>query len=216
MPENAVRGGVPVLFPQFANKGSLPKHGFARNLIWQEQSAWHSTSEGGVVYELDLSDHVVLNWPHKAALRLEIFADPNQLLMRLLVANTGVNTLEWTGGLHPYWWVPNLLEAEIVGLKFDPYDKLALNANGFEKIFPNKNPVTLVRSGMSALKIQATGFDEWMVWNPGREAAELLIDMPVDDWKQFVCIEPVRINNPVKLTPGQSFEGVLHAQLIEL
>jgi glucose-6-phosphate 1-epimerase len=212
---NAVRGGVPVLFPQFANKGPLAKHGFARNLIWREQSKWQNTSEVGVVYELDVSDKSVLDWPYKATLRLEIFADPNQLLIKLLVANKGVNTLEWTGGLHPYWWVPNLLETEIVGLKFDDCEKLALNATGIEKIFPNKNPVTLVR-GATTLKIQATGFDEWMVWNPGREAASLLTDMPVDDWQQFVCIEPVCINNPVKLHPEQSFEGILHAQLIEV
>jgi len=213
---NAVRGGVPVLFPQFANKGPLSKHGFARNLIWQEQSAWQKTSEVGVVYELDLSNQDVLNWPYKATLKLEIIADPYQLFMKLLVVNKGVNALEWTGGLHPYWWVPNLIETEIVGLKFDSYDKLALNANGLERIFPNKNPVTLVRGKTSALKIQATGFDEWMVWNPGREAAGLLTDMPIDDWQHFVCIEPVCINKPVKLHSGQSFEGILRAQLMGL
>jgi glucose-6-phosphate 1-epimerase len=213
---NAVRGGVPVLFPQFANKGPLAKHGFVRNLFWREQSKWQNTSEVGVVYELDVSNQDVLSWPYKATLRLEIFADPNQLFMKLLVANKGVNTLEWTGGLHPYWWVPNLFEAEIVGLKFDDYEKLVLNSTGFEKIFPNKNPVTLVRGGTSALKIQATGFDEWMVWNPGREAASLLTDMRADDWQHFVCIEPVCINKPVKLYPEQIFEGILHAQLIEV
>ena len=31
----AVRGGIPVLFPQFADRGPLKKHGFARDLPWQ-------------------------------------------------------------------------------------------------------------------------------------------------------------------------------------
>ena len=37
----AVRVGKPVLFPQFADRGPLKKHGFARDLPWQlvEQGA---------------------------------------------------------------------------------------------------------------------------------------------------------------------------------
>lgn len=31
----AIRGGMPVIFPQFGERGALQKHGFARNQRWQ-------------------------------------------------------------------------------------------------------------------------------------------------------------------------------------
>ena len=34
-PGDPIRGGIPVVFPQFANTGPLPQHGFARKTEWQ-------------------------------------------------------------------------------------------------------------------------------------------------------------------------------------
>ena len=33
-PGGAIRGGIPVIFPQFAAEGPLPRHGFARTSRW--------------------------------------------------------------------------------------------------------------------------------------------------------------------------------------
>ena len=216
IPGQPVRGGVPVIFPQFANQGSLPKHGFVRNLVWKERRTWQTSSESGVVYVLDLDEQTAPVWSHKASLKLEISASSRRLFMRLVVTNKGTNTLEWTGGLHPYWWVPNLLTTKIIGLNADHQNEMIFDENGIEQIFPNKGKVTLMRGEDSAVELQASGFDEWMVWSPGQVGAKLLTDMPAEDWQDFVCIEPVCVTNPVKLEAGESFEGTLQAKIMGL
>src|SRR3954465_12115128 len=40
-PGDPIRGGIPVVFPQFANTGPLPQHGFAR------KSEWRVVEDGG-------------------------------------------------------------------------------------------------------------------------------------------------------------------------
>jgi len=45
------------------------------------------------------------------------------------------------------------------------------------------------------------------VWNPGAEGARDLADLPDADWQRFVCVEPVIVDRPVALAPGQSFTG---------
>jgi glucose-6-phosphate 1-epimerase len=60
------------------------------------------------------------------------------------------------------------------------------------------------------LKLSMKGFDQWMVWNPGVTGASALKDLPNEDWRQFVCIEPVCVSRPRLLQPGEFFEGGLH------
>lgn len=212
----AVRGGVPVIFPQFASHGPLPKHGFARNMLWQQQKEGFTTAESGAIYTLDVADDAVPEWPHAAALELEMRLQASALHMQLRVANTGNSAFAWTGGLHPYWWVPSVQNARIKCLIGEPASGMVLGAEGFERLYPNTGAVTLERGPAGSLQLQATGFAEWMVWNPGQAGAQLLADMPPDDWQHFVCIEPVCVSQPVVLEPGETFVGTLKAQWLGL
>ncbi len=55
----AVRGGIPLVFPQFGHPDkSMPQHGFLRTNFWKadDTSAYDNTEGAGITYKLDLKD----------------------------------------------------------------------------------------------------------------------------------------------------------------
>jgi glucose-6-phosphate 1-epimerase len=223
-PTAPARGGVPVLFPQFADQGPLPKHGFARNLPWDLEHDASANDDHTVVYELDIHPHTHPKWSHRAHLRLTTVVSTHAARWVLEVTNMGETPFEWTGGLHPYWYTPDLLLASLRGFhgatvknRYQPavqsQAEPALRWNGqvFECLYDTSSPVEL-DTGMHRLQLSMTGFDQWMVWNPGMDGARLMGDLPDDDWRRFVCVEPVVVSRPVALNPGETFIGSLSVE----
>jgi len=46
-------------------------------------------------------------------------------------------------------------------------------------------PPRTLHTGKHTLQLTATGFDQWMVWNPGQAAAKDMADLPDADWKRM-------------------------------
>ena len=65
-------------------------------------------------------------------------------------------------------------------------------------------PVTF-SDGPQRLEIQQTGFEDVVVWNPGREST--LPDLPPGAHAEMLCVEAAQIANPVTLAPGAAWEG---------
>lgn len=218
------RGGVPVLFPQFADRGPLKKHGWARDVEWGlvEEAITHDTQR--VHWEVQLDHDAHPDWPHSARLVLSAEASADSLSLGLQITNTGANAFNWTGGLHPYWAVDDILECSITGLngalvqdRFNPGrqretgDRLRLTDKTFESLYDTPAPLMLT-SGHRTLLLSMTGFDQWMVWNPGATEARHMADLPDEGWRGFVCIEPVRVSRPSRLRSGETFSGTMCAQ----
>lgn len=220
------RGGVPVLFPQFADNGPLSKHGFARNLPWVLIHEAATSKEHVVNYELSIHPHTHPQWPHHAHLRLTTVVSAQAARWVLEVTNTGDTTFEWTGGLHPYWYTPDMTLANLhdlqgvaaqdrympkVHLQSEPV--LHWNGQAFERLYDTSSPVEL-DTGEHRLRLSMTGFDQWMVWNPGIDGARQMADLPDDDWRRFVCVEPVVVSRPVAMRPEEAFLGTLSVEVI--
>ena len=236
-----VRGGVPVLFPQFNDEGPLPKHGFVRTANWRalDQAGHYMLRVGSSVAnnqgdsnsespppDLTPCDLAPPDWPHSAELVLEMHASGRQLELVLNVTNTGANAFSWTGGLHPYFSVSDLLQSRLEGLGDVPirdrfHPEITRQPDGdihwdgqlYERLFDTASSVEL-HAGAARFRLSMSGFNQWMVWNPGIAGAQAMNDLPNADWQRFVCIEPVIVQRAVSLEPGERFAGSFGIEVI--
>lgn len=229
----AIRGGVPVVFPQFSDRGPLPRHGFVRNRAWRLLHAGDA-ADGAATAVLGLVDDAATRaiWPHAFALELRLQLRAQQLEMVLQCTNTGPVPWQFAAALHTYLQVPDSAQLGITGLAGRPYydavdgqDKtqhevcLAI-AGEVDRVYPGVDgPVQLhhARHGAGApgLRIAQTGFADLVVWNPGPQRCAQLADMPADGYRAMVCIEAARIAEPVRLAPTQTWSGMQRLQLLD-
>jgi len=118
-PGKAIRGGVPVCFPQFADRGPLLKHGFARTLPWELVSQEVGRDDALAVLRLRDSDATRAIWPHAFELELSVRVGGRTLDIELACENTGQEgdgALQFTAALHTYLRVADLDAVSVEGL----------------------------------------------------------------------------------------------------
>jgi glucose-6-phosphate 1-epimerase len=216
-PGKAVRGGVPVIFPQFEQRGPLPRHGFARNRDWQ----WVEGAQrgGAVIGVLRLADDAATRaiWPHAFEAELSFSLSGQQLDVELAITNTGDAPFDFSAALHSYLLVGDLQRTQLGGLLGANYtDSLTgrqqqqeLDPFGFageiDRIYWGATGAQHVASPAGRLLIDRQGFDDVVVWNPGPTKAAAMADLPDDDWLQMLCVEAAQIGEPVTLAAGQEW-----------
>ncbi len=223
MPGKPARGGVPVMFPQFANKGAGLKHGLVRQQLW----TCVSQADNAATFTLELRPDPMQLWFGHARLTLSAaLSDTGESATALFsmvysVENLGSETFDFTGGLHPYFHVEDVTQVALHGLNAvafeDRYgasnsaDQGFLKGQAFERLYL-RAPSLVLEDGAKRLKISAQGFDNWMVWNPGSELALEFPDMPAQDWRRFLCVEPIVAAKSVALAPGARFSGEMQVE----
>jgi glucose-6-phosphate 1-epimerase len=223
-PGAAVRGGIPVIFPQFADQGPLPKHGFARTAAWEHAESG-TDPQGAAWALLRLADTEATRalWPHAFRAELRVSLDADSLALALRVANTGDGTVAFTCALHTYFRVDDVRRAAVEGLRGVRYlDKLEAGAAlaeerdavGFagetDRVYvaaPDRLRVRGAAGGRTVV-LEKEGFRDAVVWNPWDEGARGLPDMADDEYLRMVCVEPAHAAEPVHLAPGEEWTGV--------
>jgi len=222
----AIRGGVPVCFPQFAARGPLARHGFARTRPWQLVSAERGSDDALAVLRLVDDAATRLTWPQAFEAELSVRISGATLEIELACDNRGEAAFSFTAALHSYFSVSELGNCTIEGLEGLEFEDSAAGGNVQRQreilLLPGARGLDRIYRGLGAsggreivladdvrkLVINQQGFDDAVVWNPGEAGCAQLADMPADGWQRMLCIEAATIAHPVTLAPGESWAGM--------
>lgn len=220
-PGTAIRGGVPLIFPQFAAEGPLPKHGFARTAQWTLLGT-ERHADGGASAQLQLrSDPQTLAiWPHPFRAIFNVRIGGTRLQMRLAIENTGDAPCRFTAALHTYLRIDALSGARVHGLQHLRYRD---TANGgtehtettsvlaiereLDRIYFDTPATLQLTDGDRRIELNQHGFRDTVVWNPGAERAAALSDLEPGGWQRMLCIEAAAVGRPIELAPGERWQG---------
>ena len=215
----AIRGGIPVIFPQFATEGPLPRHGFARTSTWSLGGVSRG-SAGEAELELVLRDsaatHAIWDAAFRAIVSVALFGQ--KMAVSLVVENVGDAPFSFTAALHTYFRVRDVARAEIVGLRGTRYrgedrslveeEAERLRVDGFlDRVYVGAPSHLELHEDGRRMLIDAEGFPDAVVWNPGRERAAALADLDPGGERQFVCIEAAAVQEPITIGPLARWEG---------
>lgn len=206
-PGQAIRGGVPVIFPWFGPHSidrQAPMHGFARTCPWRLVSSGPGT-DGAVDLELALDDDASTRrlWPPAFTLRYRVTVS-DALGMALEVVNASAEPFTFEAALHTYLAVGDVEAVAIGGLEHAPYidkvDAFARKRHGAgplrltgetDRVFlgtPARCVVDDPALGRR-LVIDKTGSATTVVWNPGAARAREIADLDPDGWRHMLCVE---------------------------
>jgi len=194
-----VRGGIPVVFPQFSKRGPLPQHGFARVRPWRMVS----NEPGRAVLALEDSGQTRELWPHAFALELHVSIGGERLEVEFRVRNSGDAPFQFTTALHTYFRVSDAMKVAFEGLP-DVRDL----EKGLDRVYPEAPPETRIIDATRVVTIGQRGFRDTVVWNPGRERTSTMTDMAPLGFMEMLCVEAATVEVPIVLLPGASWSGV--------
>lgn len=216
----AIRGGIPVCFPQFSSLGDLPKHGFVRTRAWAVGS--ERSGEDYALATLELADDAATRalWPHAFRAEMTVMLEADRLDLELSVTNTGGETFAFTGALHTYLRVTQVEDVVLEGLYGHDFQDAARDneikretgtqlivEEEFDRAYFDVKRPQLLQAGNLSLGIQSQGFPDVVVWNPWVERCAELKDMPADGWRHMLCVEAAAVRQPISLPAGEEWYG---------
>lgn len=216
IPERALRGGVPVCFPQFSGRGPLPKHGLVRTRPWRLQGQTGSA----LILTIEDDEQTRALWPYAFSLVQTLVLDADGLSISLDFHSRSDQPLVFTAALHSYLRVPDVTACTLHGLSGYVYEDAADDgryknqqgnlfiAGEVDRVFAEAPPRLRLNYGNGeSLEISQGGFADTVIWCPGPELAVGFTDMPTADWQRMLCVEAAAAAQPVTVLADGHWQG---------
>ncbi|AXY01526.1 D-hexose-6-phosphate mutarotase [Vibrio alfacsensis] len=219
--KTALRGGIPVCWPWFG-RIATPAHGFARSSEWELVE--HRENDYGVIVELALlpTKETLSIWPHMFDARL-IVEVSDQLKVTLKVTNIDEKAWTFSGALHTYLNVGDILQAQTTGMGPEYIDSLKGGeicqggevlqlTDTIDRVYTQPEAQILVKDPVLArtLSVENQGHNSAVLWNPWGEGAQGMGDMADSGYETMMCVESSvhapSIEQGKTLQPGESHE----------
>jgi D-hexose-6-phosphate mutarotase len=221
--DKPIRGGIPVIFPWFGARAQHPEspaHGFARTTEWQVESL---SVDGDqlvtAVFRLTADEHTQALWPCAFDLRYRV-AIGHALTLTLEAYNISSEPFTFEDALHTYFAVSDVRQTATSGLEnaeyLDKTDNLQRKKQGPEpiritqetdRVYEGTRKTCVIDDpGLRRkIKIEKSGSQTTVVWNPWIAKAAALVDFGDDEWPKMLCIETANAGaNAFTLAPGQT------------
>lgn len=229
----SLRGGIPVCWPWFGNAcknpvevqnaintdQAAPAHGFARTADWQFGELYEAADRVELTMTLNATSSNQAFWRGEAEVTARWVLKANSVTVSLTTRNTGRAAVAITQALHTYFPTSDIHQTRLGGLHrqsyldtMDNWRRKTQNADvrftaETDRIYytsPGGHHLTLT-TPEHRTRIDATGSQSCIVWNPWIEKAERLGQFADDAWQRMVCAETANAaDNWVNIEAGES------------
>jgi len=230
----AIRGGVPICWPQFGTfqtaKGAPAlKHGFVRqSALWQVREA----SGDAVTLRLVPDEAMLQAWPAQFELLYTVSLGARSLRLKMEVTNAGSEALEFTGCLHTYFRCGASHECAVRGLSGERVDvgigesfrgeqvegrpEVTFDGKKEEQLLYGGagDAVVVAEAGQPRLRLTKSNMPDWVIWNIGDDNSHTLPDLGEGEQRHYICVEPGFASRPVRVAPGATWCGSHEAEAL--
>lgn len=219
-PGQAIRGGVPVIFPWFGDDPEgrgRSAHGFVRRLPWRVIDSAETADDARCTLEIADDETTRALWGHRFHLQLDVVFGAT-LTMSLLVENRDDVPFRCEMALHTYFTVGDVRRIAIRGLEHTSYldkvDGMRQKREGsapvaftgeVDRVYLDTTATCQIDDPVlgRTIDVAKEGSRSTIVWNPWIDKSARMSDLGANEWSQFVCVESGNVGEAaMTLEPG--------------